>query len=305
MFKPVTRFRPHARSTARFIRGLCLIALAATAACVDGSKTVLNEQAEAHRLSSHLRVEFTRATDASNRAVMADTDEASAAAAREAQQARQSVQHDVDALKKILGDLGDREEAGHLDRFIAGFDEYQKLDDTILPLAVENTNIKAQRLSFGAAQDAVDAFRQSIGAAAHLAPAKNAAVADAAAARAETAVLEIQVIQARHIAESDEAAMARMESTMKTSEATARKAVDTLKGLLQPATAAPSLTAAAEALNRLMTTNTEIVSLSRRNSNVRSLALSLGKKRTVTAECDASLQALEDTLAAHHFSATR
>jgi hypothetical protein len=51
MFKPVTRFRPHARSTARFIRGLCLIALAATAACVDGSKTVLNEQAEAHRLS--------------------------------------------------------------------------------------------------------------------------------------------------------------------------------------------------------------------------------------------------------------
>ena len=118
------------------------------------------------------------------------------------------------------------------------FDEYQKLDDAILPLAVENTNIKAQRLSFGAAQDAVDAFRQSIGAAAHLAPAKNAALADAAAARAEAAVLEIQVIQARHIAESDEAAMARMESAMKASDATARKAVDTLKGLLQPAAAA-------------------------------------------------------------------
>ena len=305
MFKPMTRFLPHARSTVRFIGGLCLMALAATAACVDGSKTVLNEQAEAHRLSSHLRVEFTRATDASNRAVMADTDEASAAAAREAQQARQSVQHDVGALKKVLDDLGDREEAGQLDRFVARFDEYQKLDDTILPLAVENTNIKAQRLSFGAAQDAVDAFRKSIDAAAHLAPAKNAALADAAAARAEAAVLEIQVIQARHIAESDEAAMTRMESAMKTSEATARKAVDTLKGLLQPATAAPPLTAAAEALNRLMTTNTEIVSLSRRNSNVRSLALSLGKKRTVTAECDASLQALEDALAAHHFSATR
>ena len=217
---------------ARFIGGLCLIGLAATAACTDGSKTVLNEQAEAHRLSSHLRVEFTSATDASNRAVMADTDEASAAAAREAQQARQSVQHDVDALKRVLDDLGDREEAGQLDRFVTLFDEYQKLDDTILPLAVENTNIKAQRLSFGAAQDAVDAFRQSIGAAARLAPAKNAALADAAAARAEAAVLEIQVIQARHIAESDEAAMARMESTMKASEATARKAVDTLKGLL-------------------------------------------------------------------------
>ena len=54
-----------------------------------------------------------------------------------------------------------------------------------------------------------------------------------------------------------------------------------------------------------MTTNAEIVALSRRNSNVRSLALSLGKKRTVTAECDESLQALEDALARHHFAATR
>ena len=115
-------------------------------------------------------------------------------------------------------------------------------------------------------------------------------------------MLEIQVIQARHIAESDEAAMARMESTMKASEATARKAVDTLKGVLPPAPLPlRSLTAAADALNRLMTTNAEIVSLSRRNSNVRSLALSLGKKRTVTAECDASLQALEDALARASF----
>ena len=54
-----------------------------------------------------------------------------------------------------------------------------------------------------------------------------------------------------------------------------------------------------------MTTNSEIVSLSRLNSNVPSLSLSLVKKRTVTAECDATLQALEDALAAHHFNATR
>jgi hypothetical protein len=33
--------------------------------------------------------------------------------------------------------------------------------------------------------------------------------------------------------------------------------------------------------------------------------LSLGKKRTVTAECDDILQELEDTLAKHHFAATR
>ncbi len=51
--------------------------------------------------------------------------------------------------------------------------------------------------------------------------------------------------------------------------------------------------------------NDEIVTLSRRNSNVRSLALSLGRKRTVTAECADDLRALEQALAKHEFSATR
>jgi hypothetical protein len=79
--------------------------------------------------------------------------------------------------------------------------------------------------------------------------------------------------------------------------------METLKGLLPPTADRPL--AAAAALARLMKTNAEIVTLSRRNSNLRSLALSMGKKRALTAQCDESLQALEDALAAHHFSATR
>ena len=47
------------------------------------------------------------------------------------------------------------------------------------------------------------------------------------------------------------------------------------------------------------------MALSRRNSNVRSLALSLGRKRAVTAECDDVLLALQDTLSKHDFKATR
>ena len=128
--------------------------------------------------------------------------------------------------------------------------------------------------------------------------------ADALAMRAVAALLEIQVIQARHIAESDEAAMTRMEAAMAASQSTARKALDSLKALLPPA-AGSQLAAAGAALDRFTAVNAEIITLSRRNSNVRSLALSLGRKRTVTAECDDMLQALEDTLAKHHFAATR
>jgi hypothetical protein len=281
-----------------------VVTIGTTTACVNGSKTVLMEEAQAHRLASHLRVQFSRAADASNRAVMADTDEASTAAAKEAQQATQSVQQDIDALHRILEDLGDRDEAAQLDRFKARFEEYKTLDATILPLAVENTNIKAQRLSFGPAQDAVNTFRQSIETAARTAPASNRGRVEALAAQAIAALLDVQVMQARHIAESDEAAMSRIETRMTAEETTARQALESLKKLLPPA-AGNQLAGASAALDRFIATNAEIVALSRRNSNVRSLALSLGKKRTVTAECDDILQELEDTLAKHHFAATR
>ncbi len=235
---------------------------------------------------------------------MADTDEASRAAAHDAEQATQAVDKDTDALRQVLEHLGDRDEAELMDKFKARCVQYKALDADILPLAVENTNIKAQRLAFGPAQDAVTAYRQLVDAAAKMAAPANAAAADAAAARGSAAVLDIQVVEARHIAESDEAAMTRMEAAMTASQDAARKALESLTRLA-PGGAAALLAGASAALDKLIAANTEIVTLSRRNSNVRSLALSLGKKRAVTAECDDLLQALEDSLAKHHYAATR
>jgi len=285
---------------------LCAVAVtAATAAgCGDGSTLVLTQQVEARRLASTVRVQLGKAADASNRAVMAVTDDASTAAAQEAKQATDGVERDVQALQPILQTLGYRDEIHHLDAFKTCFAGYRALDAEILPLAVENTNIKAQRLSFGPARDASNAFRQSLEAAGRSVTAKNTCCIEALIANATAAVLEVQVIQARHIAESDDAAMSQMETEMAASQAAAGKALDTLKSLLPPI-AGPRLAAAADALNRFKAINAELVTLSRRNSNVRSLALSLGRKRTVTAECDDTLRALEDALARHDFTATR
>jgi hypothetical protein len=235
---------------------------------------------------------------------MADTDEASSAAAREAGQAMQAVERDAESLRPILQALAYGDEINALDTFKTRLVEYRTLDADILPLAVENTNIKAQRLSFGPARDAANAFRQSLEAAAGSITSTNACGVEALVAKAGAAVLEVQVIQARHIAESAEAAMTGMEAEMAASDAAARKALDTLKGLL-PGAAGPQLAAAAAALERFTAINAELVTLSRRNSNVRSLALSLGRKRTVTAECDDALHALDDALSKHDFTATR
>ena len=144
--------------------GFAAIAIGAVG-CGAGSTLVLGQQAEAHKAASRLHVEFTRAADASNRAVMADTDQASRDAARAAEQASQQVERDLETLRGLLTGQTDHDELGLLDRFKALFNQIRVLDGEILPLAVENTNIKAQRLAFGPAQDAVNAFRQAIDAA--------------------------------------------------------------------------------------------------------------------------------------------
>jgi hypothetical protein len=269
-----------------------MCAAAAVASACAGPKAALTDLIEARQLASELHVQFTRGSEAANRAVMADTDEASAAAADEARRATQTVEQTIQTLRATLQSLGYAGDGQLLDEFDRRFAEYRQLDDEILPLAVENTNLKAQRLSFGAGQDAAAAFGAAVEAAARAA--KGGCCGQASAQRARAAVLEIQVLQAPHIAESDDAAMTRIEDRMKELLRTARAALDELN--------APE---AAAALDRFVAINDQIVALSRRNSNVRSLALSLGRKRMVTAECEDDLRALEQAVAKHEFSATR
>ena len=98
--------------------------------------------------------------------------------------------------------------------------------------------------------------------------------------------------------------MTRLEARAARAQAEARRAMAGLAGVVTPESR-PKLSAAAMALDRFIAVDAEIVTLSRRNSNVRSLALSLGQKRTLTAACEERLQALQDALARRGFTGTR
>jgi len=275
-------------------RLIALVALA-LAGCAGDLKTSLEQLVEARRLAADLLVQFTKVVESGDRAVMADTDEASIASSRETEQTTQLVHRDADALKPVLAGLGYSQEARLLEDFQQRFSEFRALDTTILGLAVENTNLKAQRLSFGSAQQAADAFRDALEPITRSVPAQAPWRAAALAATAVAAVREIQVLQAPHIAEPEDAVMASLEQRMMTAEAGARAALEEMAGLL-PSEVRPRLSAATAALDRFMSANAEIIRLSRRNSNVRSLALSLGQKRTLTARCEETLRSLQDAL---------
>lgn len=281
---------------------MLMISLGAAVGC--SSRSALERHAQSQKLAADLLVQLTKAADAANRAVMADTDEVSVACAAEAELAKELLQKDVDALRPLLQDLGYSEETRLLEEFGSRFSEYRALDRTILDLAIENTNLKAQRLAFGPAQDAADSFREALQTVAPQDAARDAWRVKALVATAVALVREIQVLQAPHIADADDAVMTRIETRMASSEADARRALEMLAPLVQPASR-PRLAAATAALDDFMRLNAQILALSRRNTNVRSLALSLDQKGKLTGACEESLRALRDTLASRGFTGTR
>lgn len=264
----------------------------------------LTQQVEARRLASDLRVEFTKSSEAGNRAVMSGTDDEASAAAGEARGATEAVGHTVEQLRPLLMSLGYDEERRLLDAFAMRFDEYKKLDAEILPLSLENSNLKAQRLSFGSARESAEMFRMAVTAAAATADSSSRWHAEAVAHEAIAALLDILALQGPHIAEAQEATMARLEDQIAAADAAAGERLVELRQLTGKQATKP-LASADAALVQFRSTTKEVIALSRRNSEVKSLALSLGRKRTVAAASDNDLRALEETLARHAVTATR
>ncbi len=272
--------------------------------CHGGATPAFTQLGEARRLADDLRVELAKTSNASDRAVMADTDEESVAFAREAEKASGAIVLDAATLSARLSNLGYPAESHALEDFNGQFAEYRKVDRDVLDLAVQNTNLKAQRLSFGPVREAADQLHDALAAATAAAAPKDRCRVDGLVARAEMAVREIQILQAPHIAEADDVAMARIEKEMADRQATARDALKLLGWGASPAMTR-QLDAAKAAQGRFDKLSAELVALSRRNSNVRSLALALRRTPTLVAACDGSLAQLQDALAKKGFSGTR
>lgn len=284
----------------RVIAGLGVALLISCA----GPPGVLIQLAEARRQVSEMRVQFSHAAETGNRAVMASAERPASEAANESRQATEAVATALASLKTTLVALDYVDELRSLEAFEASFQEYRKLDDELLPLTVENTNVKAQSLSFGAARDAASDFKSSLETAADYSTPAGRCDVESMVTAAYAALLEIRVLHAPHIAEADDAEMTQMENQISALEEKARRTVERLPPLLTSGSAKP-LADASAALERFVTVNREIVTLSRRNSNVRSLALALGRRRTVTATGEDQLRALDEALSRHEFRATR
>jgi hypothetical protein len=218
-------------------------------------------------LVNQIRLSLASATEAEKSAVMAITDEDSQKFADQARAGTAAAEQARRELKKIS-------KPGELDSFSTAFAEFQRVDAGVLELAVKNTNLKASALAFGPATAAVKELDAAL-----------VGVTSPAATGARVGAWRLLASLPPHIAEESDAKMDAMEADMAKEDRQIRQSLAEV--------ADPTATASYEKFSEL---RSQILKLSRENTNVRSLTLSLTQKRNVTAECQAALAAVQQAI---------
>ena len=240
-----------------------------------------------------MRYSLAAASEAEKSAVMAVTDQDSQAFADQARAATSEVERRRKTLGELFAASASQKEKELLATFSEGFTEFQHIDRDLLALAGKNTNIKAFALAFGPAAQAV----QEIDSALSRFLAKHATSPQSTlllAAGAQAAVLRIETRLAPHIAEQSDPKMDELEALMAKDDREVRAAFD---GLAAPLRADPDLATARASYAQFSQVRTQILALSRQNTNVRSLAISLDQKRKAMFMCQDALYALQQEIA--------
>ena len=247
------------------------------------------------QLVSRMRADLYAAAEAEKSAVMAETDAASQDNAKRAQVAADQITLALKEFKALP--VGNPEEVERLRRFEDALAEYRKVDEEVLALAVQNTNLKASALSFGPAMEALAKMELALKPVLDASGKGEKATAKALlAAKALAGAWRIQALHAPHITEKTDARMDELEARMAAADKDVHADLDGLGAAGGQALAA---------YKEFHKTTTEVVRLSRLNTNVRSLGLSLDRKVKVLAVCIEALDALKEHLGGLGVKATR
>ena len=247
-------------------------------------------------LVSRMRLALASASEAEKSAVLAITDQDSRTFAGQARTAAVVVEQTRRELGELLKTGGTQGEKELFNQFSELFTEFQHIDNDLLNLAVKNTNIKAYSLAFGPAASALNEM--------------NAALTQLLASNAgspeerqvmllaygtEISGLRLQTLIPPHIAEESDQKMDQLEALMNKEDKQIRKNLNELTALPKLNQNA-NIAAAVSSYARFSKIKTRILALSRENTNVKSLSISLNQKRKVMLLCQDTLDKLQQAI---------
>jgi hypothetical protein len=256
---------------------------------------------------SQMRINLLKSVEMEKNAVMAPTDEESRQFADESLAASKAVEQDLKILLPLINASSLQNEEKLVKEFDTCWTEFGKLDQVILEFAVQNTNLKAAGLSREKGAETIQRFvtvvedvvRSNLGTAND----HQAAVA-LPSLLATTAALQIFSLHPSHIAEISEEKMDQIEIQIKAKEKEVVQALDDLAPIVDERTQ-EELLQAKEAFSKFMEVTSMVITLSRQNSNIKSLELSLGRKRVIAAQCQEILSALQKGVQDRPFKAAK
>jgi len=256
-------------------------------------------------LLSTMRIHLLEAIESEKNAVLAITDEASEAFAAQSRQAADGVENSRKKIESIIYQEKLPQETEMINEFNSCWSHYKKLNETILDLAIQNTNLKAQKISATQCAQELEHFEASLDRLIH----RNTHGSQCNKAvmlsyEALTAGLNIFALHKPHIEEADDQDMDKIEQSIKSYDESARKALGSLRGIADLKND-EDLKQAETAYEQFMSLTGEVLKLSRINTNIKSAELSLGKIRLVSSQCQEILATLQETVQAQEFKATR
>jgi hypothetical protein len=256
-------------------------------------------------LLSAMRIHLLEGVEAEKNSVMALTDEESGAFADQARKAAEGVENNRKKIESIIQQEERPQETGMINEFNSCWSQSRKLDETILGLATQNTNLKASKISVIQSAQEMGRFEESIK---HIIKQNtsyrqcNEAVLFSYAAL--TGSLKIFALHKPHIEETDDKQMDKIEQSIKSYDESVRKALRSLHGIAN-LNNNPNLKNAEAAYLQFMNLTNEIIRLSRMNTNIKSAELSLGKKRLISAQCQEILANLQMSVEGQRYTASR
>ena len=247
-------------------------------------------------LVSRMQVALASASEEEKSAVLAVTDEESQKFADQARAATAQLEHERRELDEMLKARGSQREKELLDRFSEVFTDLQRIDAEVLSLAVRNTNLKAYNLAFGPAADTLKQMSTALArlAGSHV-DSPDAKKVMLLAFGAEISALRIQTLLPPHIAEESDQKMDALEAQMASEEKELRRDLEGLRSMPE-VRGDTELATALSCFARYAKIKTRILALSRENTNVRSLAISLNQKRKAMLFCQDALSALKQAI---------
>ena len=248
---------------------------------------------------AHLRVALSAASEAEKCAVMATSDEESRKFADQSRAASATAAQARDALGALLAGNGTDEQRKILVKISEALSQCRKIDDGLLALAVENSNLKANDLAFGPAVEAAttvdDALTNIMKKGADGSTA-NARQLMFRAADARDGVLRTLSMLAPHIAEQSDAKMDELDAKIAAQDQQVDGDLKALESLLGRRNR--DLETATAQFGVFLELKERIIALSRQNTNVRSLLTSINEKSAAVQACQRAMDELERAIAA-------